>query len=122
MKLSGEPRAPVALPWGKEPPVAIGSGAGGVLDEEWTVLPRCDPGIDQLVNQVIMLSMLSRLHLHPLPRVRMSESVNVLPINLHGVHMETFISSHTLVNATTRPFNNSSINQSFDQSCPPTIH
>ena len=71
---------------------------------------------------VIMLSLLSRLHPHLPPRVRMSGSVNVLPINLHGVHMETFISSHPLINAITRPFSNSSISQSLDQSGPPTIH
>jgi hypothetical protein len=50
MKVSGEPHAPVALRPGKEPPVATESGAGGVLEAEWTVLPGCDPGIDQLVT------------------------------------------------------------------------
>ena len=50
MKVSGEPHAPIALPPGKEHLVAIEYGAGGVLEAEWTVLPGCDPGIDQLVT------------------------------------------------------------------------
>jgi hypothetical protein len=50
MTVSGGPHAPVVLPPGQEPPVAIESGAGGVMQAEWTVLPGCDPGISQLVT------------------------------------------------------------------------
>jgi len=50
MKVSGEPYAPAALPPRKEPPVAIESGAGRVLEAEWMILPGCVPGIDQHVT------------------------------------------------------------------------
>jgi len=50
MEVSGEPHVPVVLPPRKESPVAIESGAGGVLEAEWMILSGCVHGIEQLVT------------------------------------------------------------------------
>ena len=114
---------PVALPLGKELPVAIESGAGGVsLDGPARMRSWDRPAR----NLVIMLNMISRLHLHLLPRVRMSMSGSVAVLShisswcAHGnLYLPDILwSMKPLVRSSNLPL----ISQSLDQTGPPAIH